>query len=136
MSVKIEAKLEPGKKVTLTHLPSGVTLTTAAPIDNNGDGSSFSPTDLVAGALVACVLTIFSIVAERNNYSIEGTHASIEKIMNTAPRRIAELPLEFYLPKNLSEEARTKLEHAARTCPVHHSLLPEIKITMNFHYTI
>jgi putative redox protein len=134
MSVKIEAHLKPGKKVVLQHLPSGATITTAAPLDNNGDGSSFSPTDLVAAALTSCTLTVMAIVADRNQYSLDGSYASIEKIMQTSPRRIAELPLDIHLPKSLSAEARSKLENAAHTCPVHHSLLAEIKIIMTFYY--
>ena len=134
MSVKIVAQLLPGKKVELLHIPSQAKIVTAAPLDNNGDGSSFSPTDLVAGALVSCSLTIMAIVAERNNYDLTGTSASIEKIMQASPRRIAELPVVFSLPKALAPEARQKLENAAHTCPVHHSLLAEISIVMTFTY--
>jgi putative redox protein len=134
VSVKISAHILAGKKVELVHIPSQAKIITAAPVDNNGDGSSFSPTDLVAGALVSCSLTIMAIVAERNGYDLSNTCASIEKIMQASPRRIAELPIVFNLPKTLTAEARQKLENAAHTCPVHHSLLTEITITMSFIY--
>lgn len=136
MSVKIEAQLLPGKKVSLHHLPSGTRITTAAPVDNTGDGSSFSPTDLIAASLCSCVLTTMVIVGERNQYDLTGSHASIEKIMQASPRRVAALPVEFHLPKALSEEARLKMENTAKTCPVHHSLLPDIKIEMRFFYDV
>ena len=134
MSVKIEAHLRDGKKVSLTHLPSGTSITTAAPIDNNGDGSSFSPTDLVAGALASCALTIIAIVAEKNQYLVTGSFASVEKFMNSTPRRIAQLPIEIHLPRALDDSARTRLEGAAKACPVHQSLLAEIEVIWTFTY--
>lgn len=136
MGVKIEGFLKGGKKVELVHLDSQTRITTAAPVDNNGDGSSFSPTDLVAGSLIACSLTVMSIVAERNQYDLGNASASVEKIMNQSPRRIASLPITFHLPAALSDEARKKMENAAHTCPVHHSLLPEISIEMKFVYDL
>mgnify|MGYP006288189053 CR=1 FL=1 len=50
------------------HGPSGSTLDTDAPTDNQGKGERFSPTDLVATALSTCMLTIMGIVAERHGW--------------------------------------------------------------------
>ena len=136
MGIIIEGTLKPGKKVDLLHPDSGARITTAAPLDNNGDGSSFSPTDLVAAALISCSLTVMSIVAERNQYDLGNASARVEKIMNQSPRRIAALPIEFHLPAALNEDARRKMEGAARSCPVHHSLLPDIQIEMKFVYDL
>ncbi len=136
MSIRIEAQLKPGKKVSLLHTPSGTTINTAAPVDNNGDGSSFSPTDLAAASLVSCAMTVMAIVAERNQYDLTNSRGSIEKIMQQSPRRIAELPVEFHLPAALSAEARQKLENAAHSCPVNLSLLPDIKVEMRFVYDV
>ena len=41
MSVLISGKYLGAKKVELCHVESGMKITTAAPKDNNGDGSSF-----------------------------------------------------------------------------------------------
>lgn len=136
MSVKIEALLKPGKKVALKHLLSGTEIQTAAPLDNNGDGSSFSPTDLAAASLVSCAMTVMAIVAERNQYDLTNSRGSVEKVMMQSPRRIAELIVEFHLPSALEAEARSKLENAAHTCPVNKSLLPEIKIDTRFFYDV
>ena len=69
------------------HLRSGSVIVTDAPIDNQGKGEAFSPTDLVATALASCMITIMGIVAERDGINIEGVTADVDKIMSKEPRR-------------------------------------------------
>ena len=134
MSVAMSGTYEGKLKVKLDHGPSGTSIMTAAPVDNNGDGSSFSPTDLVAAALGACMLTIVAMVAERAGISTEGLAFRCEKHMNSSPRRIGSIPIVLTMPKGLSAADRSKLERAALTCPVHHSLLEEIEKQVTFEY--
>lgn len=134
MAVEITGSYSGGLNVELTHGPSGRTLRTAAPVDNQGDGSSFSPTDLVAGALGACMLSIMGIVGQRHGIDLRGLAFRVEKHMQATPRRIASLPIHILMPCGLSADQRKKLERAALTCPVHRSLLPEIRIETVFEY--
>lgn len=125
------------KQVRVQHGPSGVELTTDAPLDNFGKGSSFSPSDLVAGALGACMLTVMAIVAERHQWSLAGAHFEVEKHMSsTPPRRIVELPISLHLPSALEQSAREVLERTAHTCPVHQSLHPDIAVEVRFVYDV
>ena len=118
-----------------THNASLNSIITDAPLDNNGRGEAFSPTDLVCAALGSCMTTIMGIVANRHQLNIEGTRIEITKIMAAEPRRIAEIILQFTLPPHqFSEKERALLEHAARTCPVALSLHPDIKQTVTFDY--
>lgn len=118
-----------------THNASGNTIITDAPVDNNGRGEAFSPTDLVCAALGSCMATIMGIVANRHGLNLDGTRIEITKIMAADPRRIAEIILHFTLPSsNFSEKEKALLEHAARTCPVALSLHPELKQTVTFQY--
>jgi putative redox protein len=118
-----------------THGPSGTTLVTDAPVDNHGKGESFSPTDLVATALGACMLTIMGIVAERHKLDLAGTTVTVQKEMTLAPpRRISKLTVRIAVPLNLSPDDRTRLENAAHTCPVHRSLHPDIQTPIEFVY--
>ena len=118
-----------------THLASGNTIITDAPVDNQGRGEAFSPSDLVSGALASCMVTIMGIVARRHNLAIEGTQIQVTKIMASEPRRIAEVVVEFTVPNaNLNEKERKLLENAAHTCPVALSLHPDIKQTVSFRY--
>ena len=119
------------------HLNSKNQLITDAPLDNQGKGEAFSPTDLVATALGTCMMTIMGIYARNQQLDLKGTQISITKIMASNPRRIAEISVEFNLPKglNLSEKHQEGLRNAARTCPVCESLHPELKksLTINFN---
>jgi len=89
---------------------SGATIVSTAPKDNQGDGLGFSPTDLTAGALGACMLTIMGILADRTGIDIGGAHAEIEKHMTDSPRRIGALGVRIHLPACLSETDRRRLE--------------------------
>jgi putative redox protein len=117
------------------HLKSGKKVITDAPPDNNGKGEAFSPTDLLSTSLGCCMLTLMGIMAERHAINIEGTTIDITKIMESNPRRVGEIVVEFTMPKNnYSDKEKDLLEHAARTCPVAKSLSAELKQTVVFNY--
>lgn len=132
--VKITAKYTGGFHCELEHGPSHSSLQTDAPKDNMGKGEAFSPTDLVAAALSSCILTTMAIVAERDGVDMKGAHCEIEKNMSSAPRRIASLPIVITLPKTIPQDYRPKLEKIAHSCPVAHSLHPDVKIETKFLY--
>lgn len=136
MSTLITGRMLSNKKSELTHELSGVKLITAAPLDNQGDGSSFSPTDLVGASLASCILTIMGLVAERDGIKLSGATFSVEKQMQQDPRRIAALGLEIHLPADLAEPMRRKLERCADTCPVKRSLHRDTKVEIRYHYDI
>lgn len=119
----------------VTHGPSGETLITDAPVDNHGKGESFSPTDLVASALATCMATIMGIVAERHGWDLAGMKIEVTKEMTReTPRRIARLATEIKLPLPKSADPNGLLERAAFTCPVHHSLHPEVEKPVVFRW--
>src|SRR5262245_59280227 len=134
MEVEITGVYTVKLKMELTHGPSGAVLATAAPVDNQGDGSSFSPTDLVAAAMGSCMVTTMAIVAQRDGIPLEGVSFRVEKHMADSPRRIGALPVEIRMPAGLGAEQRAKLERAAHSCPVHRSLAPEVGKDVKFVY--
>lgn len=118
-----------------THLRSGQTIVTDAPVDNQGKGEYFSPTDLVAAALGSCMLTIMGQAAKTHGIDIDGTKLSINKVMTAAPRRIGEIEVDVTFPSaEYTPKQKMILEHAAATCPVAHSLFPECKQTVRYIY--
>lgn len=135
MAVKISGKYIGNLRVKSIHGPSATQLETDAPLDNHGKGDRFSPTDLVVTSLASCMLTIMAIVAERDNISLSSVTYRAEKHMSEdLPRRIQKIVIDFSMPNFLTSEQKKKLENAAHTCPVHHSLSPEIKMDINFNY--
>jgi uncharacterized OsmC-like protein len=134
MSVEITGTYTGKLGTELRHGPSGTLLRTAAPLDNQGDGSSFSPTDLVAAAFASCIVTTMAIVAEREGIPFGGVTFRVEKHMVAQPRRIGALPVRIHMPAGLTPEQRQKLERTAHACPVHKTLLAEVDKTITFVY--
>ena len=134
MAVEITGRYIGNLKTELTHGPSGAVIRTAAPVDNQGDGSSFSPTDLAATSLGACMLTLIAIVGEREGIDLTGLSFRLEKHMAANPRRIGAVPVTIHMPAGLTADQRKKLENAALTCPVHKSLDEGIERPVEFVY--
>lgn len=128
MMVKYEGSLRCSAK----HADSGVVITTDAPKDNHGNGESFSPSELLSVSLGSCILSIMGIAARSLNIDITGATASVEKEMANAPRRIAKIAVHVYVPGELQEEHRRKLEQAAYACPVHNVLNVDAPISFTW----
>ena len=116
------------------HLQSGEIITTDAPIDNEGTGQAFSPTDLAATSLANCMMTVMGIIANRRNIDIEGTRANVEKFMGVNPRRIVEIKINFHFPNSYDTATKKLLEQAALNCPVAKSLSESISQNIDFNY--
>lgn len=126
-----------GLRTEMTHLQSGSTVSTDAPVDNHGKGELFSPTDLVATALGSCMMTIMGIKANAMNIDLTGTEMNITKVMGTDPRRITEIQIEINFPDTLSsleEKQKTIIEKAGLTCPVAKSLHPDLVQNISFSW--
>jgi putative redox protein len=118
------------------HLQSGSEIETDAPTDNQGRGERFSPTDLVATALAACMATTMGIKSRDLQVDLKGMKMSVLKIMKPDPRRIAGVNIVFEFPDNLQvdEKQRAILERTAHTCPVMQSIHPDIEVKIEFNW--
>ena len=133
--VKITGEYQGDLHCTATHELSGRTLETDAPVDNQGRGEAFSPTDLVATALGTCMLTVMAMAARRLGVDLAGARFEVTKEMSTdIPRRISRLATHIWLPVPRSADRDDLLERAARTCPVHKSLNPSIDTPVVLHW--
>lgn len=131
--VEVNVTYDGGLRCRAQHGPSGVVLTTDAPKDNMGKGEAFSPTDLVATALATCIATTMAIVANRKGYDLPAMTVHVEKHMTAAPpRRIERLPVVVTIPLPQDHADRELLESAARGCPVHRSLHPDVQAPIEF----
>lgn len=117
------------------HVQSGTKIMTDAPVDNNGKGEKFSPTDIVATALASCALTIMGIAARTHEIPFNEVESEIEKIMAANPRRIDAIKVKFTIGDKLDDKQKKILETAALTCPVAKSLSADLTQDMSFVYT-
>lgn len=118
------------------HLTSQSRIETDAPVDNNGKGERFSPTDLVATALASCMLTIMGIASKTHSINIDNSNAEITKIMASDPRRIGRIEISMYIVGQAEYTAKEQmiLKHAAMTCPVFQSLHPDVEKVITFYF--
>ena len=126
---------EGGLRTTCTHLRSGNSFETDAPVDNNGKGERFSPTDLMATSLATCMITVMGIKARTMGFDLENVKIEVEKIMKSDPRRVGGINLFFQIPEalmGLDDKSKQILIHTGNTCPVWLSLNPEIEINVDW----
>jgi uncharacterized OsmC-like protein len=137
MGVKMSGTYLGDKKVRLVHEDSGTVIQTAAPKDNQGDGSSFSPTDLFCASLVACMLSMIGIEAAKDATDLGGTHFTLEKLMSPEPpRRVAEVRIDLHMPSHLNEAHRRRFELVSKACPVSRSIHPDVQSVVTFSYDV
>jgi uncharacterized OsmC-like protein len=133
--VEIHIAYEGDLHCNALHLPSGNRLVTDAPVDNNGRGEAFSPTDLVATALGTCMATILGMVAKRKDIDLAGMTVNVRKFMSEdLPRRIRRLEVDLGVPLPPDHPAGRMLEAAAHACPVNQSLHPDIEVVLNWEW--
>jgi putative redox protein len=127
---------EGGLRTTCTHLRSSNSFETDAPVDNNGKGERFSPTDLLATSLATCMLTVMGIKARNSlDFDIPGIKADVLKIMASEPRRVSGIELTFHIPdslKNIDEKTKNILVNTAMNCPVFKSIHPDIEVKVDW----
>ncbi len=124
-----------GLRTTCCHLRSGSTFETDAPVDNNGKGERFSPTDLMATSLATCMITVMGIKARSLGFDLDGVKIEVLKIMKADPRRVGGIELTFHVPDNLKsidEKTKTILRNLGNTCPVQLSIHPEIDVKVDW----
>ena len=118
-----------------THIQSGSQLQTDAPLDNNGKGKLFSPTDLLATSLTTCMITVMGIAAEKNGFTQGEINAEVEKIMASDPRRVQKVRIRInFENSSYSVQQKNILEKAALNCPVAKSLNQSLVQAVDFFY--
>ncbi|MFL5809831.1 MAG: OsmC family protein [Flavisolibacter sp.] len=118
-----------------THLRSGNSFETDAPVDNNGKGERFSPTDLLATSLAVCMITVMGIKARNMGFDLNEVKIEVEKIMKADPRRVSGINLFFHIPevlKSIDEKTKQILKHTGDTCPVRKSIHPDIEVHIDW----
>lgn len=124
-------------RTTCIHLRSSDSFETDAPVDNNGKGERFSPTDLLATSLATCMVTVMGVKARTLGFDLDGMKVDVEKIMKQGPRRVGGINLVFEVPEHLrqlDEKTKEDLKTIGKTCPVQQSINPEIEVNIDWNW--
>ena len=116
-----------------THIQSGTKIITDAPLDNQGKGESFSPTDLLATSLASCMMTIIGIYCKNHGINFDSCTAEIEKIMGLNPRKVQKIIVHMdFTGNNWDSSTLEKVIIAGKTCPVAKTIEDSVLIEFNF----
>lgn len=124
-----------GLRTICTHLRSGNHFETDAPVDNNGKGERFSPTDLLATSLAACMITVMGIKAREMDFDLNDVKIEVLKKMAAEPRRVSGIDLKFHIPEalvNIDQKTKTILKNTGKTCPVAKSIHPNLEVNIDW----
>ncbi len=134
--MKYKITYEGDLRTRAVHDGSGEEIITDAPVDNQGNGRYFSPTDMTSVSLATCMMTIIGITTKNLGIELKEMSADVEKIMASSPRRIKMIKIQIELsihPNRVDEQE--KLINAARKCPVALSLHPDIDQDVYFQFS-
>jgi uncharacterized OsmC-like protein len=116
-----------------THIQSGTKIITDAPLDNQGKGEAFSPTDLLATSLASCMMTIIGIYCKNHQINFDSCTAEIEKIMGVNPRKVEKIIVHMdFTGNNWDSSTLEKVIIAGKTCPVAKTIEDSVQIEFNF----
>ena len=116
-----------------THIQSGTKIITDAPLDNQGRGEAFSPTDLLATSLASCMMTIIGIYCKNHEINFDSCTAEIEKIMGVNPRKVEKIIVHMdFTGNNWDSSTLEKVIIAGKTCPVAKTIEDSVQIEFNF----
>ncbi len=133
--ITIKTKYLGSLRTESVHVKSSTLLITDAPVDNNGKGESFSPTDLLATSLATCMITVMGISANQHGFELGEIDCEVTKVMAANPRRVSEIIINFnFLRGDFDEKQRQILIDSAYSCPVALSIHPDLKKTVNFGF--
>ncbi len=81
------------------------------------------------------MMTLMGIYAEREGIDLSGLRTDVVKHMESNPRRIGKIEIDFFWPDaSGSEHQKEMLKKAALTCPVAKSLHPDLIQEVRFHF--
>ena len=124
-----------GLRTSCTHTQSQTTIITDAPIDNNGKGEVFSPTDLLATAYASCMITIMGIYCANNSINFTHGTSDVTKIMESNPRRIGKIILKMdFTGNNWDEETAERVIRVGKACPVAQTLGDNVEVEFDIKY--
>lgn len=129
----ISVRYQGDLKTEAIHIQSGTSFLTDASADSYENGESFSPTDLIATAVLTSMFTMMGRTATSHDLSPGNISGEIRKTNN--PERVSALDMEIKMQGHyLNDTGKKLLEAAALSCPATRSIHPDIQLIITFTY--
>jgi uncharacterized OsmC-like protein len=102
------------------------------PIEDGGDDTAPTPTELFIASLASCVAFYARRYLARHELPTEGLSAEATFEMGAKPARVSRIEVRLILPSGVPAERREALLAVASHCTVHNSLTnpPDVRITL------
>jgi putative redox protein len=119
-----------GQTVRVDHLQQeqfeisvrGHLLTVDQPIEDGGEDTAPTPTELFVASLAACVAFYARRYLARHGLPTDGLGVDAEYGFATQPTRVGDIAIRLRLPEGVPEQKLAGLLAVARHCTVHNSL--------------
>ena len=97
---------------------------------HDGAGKYATPGDMLVAALGACTLTMMGAVAQQFHQKMDGIKLTATAEFAPNAQGLKHVQLHITFPVGTPEDMRKRCLAAARACPVHKSLNPDIEIVI------
>lgn len=100
-------------------------------IEAGGPGDGFRPTELLLGALAACMSGTMLNFARDQEIPVEGIDVVVTDEVEKAPSRIGRIEVDMRVRADATEKQIAQLERVASACKIHTTLArsPEVSVT-------
>jgi uncharacterized OsmC-like protein len=102
------------------------------PVDDGGDDSAPTPTELFVASLASCVAFYARRYLSRHDLPLEGLRIETSYEMGTKPSRVSRFDVKVILPAGFPEDRQKALFAMVNACTVHSTLHhePEVSIEL------
>ncbi len=101
--------------------------------EHNDKHEHMTPGDMLVAALGACTLTMMSVVAQKYGHNMDGTKIALSSVFGPNAGGLEEVHLHITFPQGTDEDMKKRYLGVVNLCPVHKSLNPAIKFTVEAH---
>lgn len=131
--MKVELEQLDGRRFAIR--ARGLELIVDDTIADGGPGDGFRPTELLLGALAACMAGTMVNFADNQNIGINGISVRVEDEVAKQPTRIGSIAVDMSVRSDATDAQQRSLERVASACKIHTTLAHSPDVSVNFEVT-
>jgi uncharacterized OsmC-like protein len=101
-------------------------------VEDGGRGEGFTPAELLAGSLGACIAMIVQGYCDTHGYTDGDVGVSLTLELADKPKRIGGIVIDVELPKGFPEEKMDVVRRVAEKCTIHETLNMPPQLDIDF----